>query len=201
MDELKKKLLIKEGKSHLVVNALNDYNTMLNDLIPDFEISAGEAFDWLLLFVKNKEQLQEHYIKIKPFISSDTIFWIAYPKKSGKIRTDLSRDKGWDVIYANGFRTVSLISLDENWSVMRFREGEMPDLSAKPAEERAKLVLPQELKEAFAADNKLAIFFNSLAYTHRKEYISWIEEAKKEETRAARIAKTIELLKNKQKLR
>jgi len=34
-----------------------------------------------------------------------------------------------------------------------------------------------------------------VAYTHRKEYVRWIEEAKREETRAARVVKTIDMLK------
>jgi hypothetical protein len=37
--------------------------------------------------------------------------------------------------------------------------------------------------------------FQELSYTHRKEYCRWITEAKKEETRLARLAKAIEMLK------
>lgn len=39
-------------------------------------------------------------------------------------------------------------------------------------------------------------FFESLSYTHRKEYIRWITEAKKEETRVRRFEKAIEMLKD-----
>ena len=42
-------------------------------------------------------------------------------------------------------------------------------------------------------------FFDSLSYTHRKEYCRWITEAKKEETRARRLEKAIEMLRNKVK--
>jgi len=38
-----------------------------------------------------------------------------------------------------------------------------------------------------------------LSYTHRKEYVRWITEAKKEETRKNRFEKAIELLKKKTK--
>jgi Domain of unknown function (DUF1905)/Bacteriocin-protection, YdeI or OmpD-Associated len=38
-------------------------------------------------------------------------------------------------------------------------------------------------------------FFESLSYTHRKEYCRWMTEAKKEETRARRLDKAIEMLK------
>ena len=38
-------------------------------------------------------------------------------------------------------------------------------------------------------------FFETLSYTHRKEYCSWISEAKKEETQVRRLAKAVEMLK------
>jgi len=41
---------------------------------------------------------------------------------------------------------------------------------------------------------KLLPFFESLSYTHRKEYSRWITEAKKEETRNNRLVKAIEML-------
>lgn len=37
-------------------------------------------------------------------------------------------------------------------------------------------------------------FFEGLSFTHRKEYCRWIAEAKKEETRARRVARAIEML-------
>jgi len=37
-------------------------------------------------------------------------------------------------------------------------------------------------------------YFDSLAYTHRKEYIRWLERAKKEETRRARVKKALQML-------
>ncbi|MGA7521595.1 MAG: YdeI/OmpD-associated family protein [Acidobacteriaceae bacterium] len=42
----------------------------------------------------------------------------------------------------------------------------------------------------------LLAFFEKLSYTHRKEYCRWITEAKKEETRAKRLDKSIEMLHN-----
>jgi hypothetical protein len=36
--------------------------------------------------------------------------------------------------------------------------------------------------------------FDALSFTHRKEYVRWIEEAKREETRARRVAKAVEML-------
>jgi uncharacterized protein YdeI (YjbR/CyaY-like superfamily) len=49
----------------------------------------------------------------------------------------------------------------------------------------------KELKK----DKEARTFFDKLSYTHRKEYVRWVEEAKREETRQNRIVKTIEMLK------
>lgn len=49
-------------------------------------------------------------------------------------------------------------------------------------------------------DENLQGYFQNLAYTHRKEYIRWIEEAKKSETREKRLNKAIEMLNNNQML-
>ena len=44
-------------------------------------------------------------------------------------------------------------------------------------------------------------FFDSLSFTHQKEYVRWIEEAKRDETRQIRLEKMMEMLKNKIKSR
>jgi hypothetical protein len=54
-----------------------------------------------------------------------------------------------------------------------------------------------EVPADFAAllkKEKLQPTFDQLSYTHRKEYCRWISEAKKEETRARRLAKSVEML-------
>ena len=46
-----------------------------------------------------------------------------------------------------------------------------------------------------------AASFDALAYSHQKEWVRWVEEAKKPETRAARIEKTVESLRAGKKAR
>lgn len=52
--------------------------------------------------------------------------------------------------------------------------------------------VPADLAAALAADAVAATGFEKLAYSHRKEYVRWVTEAKREQTRAERIAKTVE---------
>lgn len=54
--------------------------------------------------------------------------------------------------------------------------------------------VPQALADALAADRDAREAFDRLAYTHRKEYARWIEEAKRDETRKRRLAQALEML-------
>jgi hypothetical protein len=54
--------------------------------------------------------------------------------------------------------------------------------------------VPEALSEALAGDPIAAAAFAGLAFTHRKEYARWIDEAKRDETRLRRIARALEML-------
>lgn len=61
-------------------------------------------------------------------------------------------------------------------------------------EEPREVAVPPELTARMKKAGVLE-FFDSLSFTHRKEYSRWIADAKKDETRARRLDKAIELLK------
>jgi len=54
------------------------------------------------------------------------------------------------------------------------------------------VTVPDDLRSALADDDAAREAFEKLSYTHRREYVEWIEEAKRPDTRARRIAGTIE---------
>lgn len=54
--------------------------------------------------------------------------------------------------------------------------------------------IPPDLQQALQANPAEQAFFYQLAYSHQREYVRWINEAKRTETRQ-RIQRTIELLK------
>ncbi|MCC7187322.1 MAG: DUF1905 domain-containing protein [Anaerolineales bacterium] len=55
--------------------------------------------------------------------------------------------------------------------------------------------VPKDLMKELKKHKEAKAFFDKLSYTHQREYVTWIVEAKKEETRANRIVKMIEMLK------
>lgn len=54
--------------------------------------------------------------------------------------------------------------------------------------------VPAPLAEALAREPELQKRYASLAFTHRKEFAQWVAEAKREDTRAGRVAQTLEML-------
>ncbi len=54
--------------------------------------------------------------------------------------------------------------------------------------------VPDDLAAALAARPGAAEAFAALAYSHRKEYVRWVTEAKREQTRTDRLAKTVEMV-------
>ena len=59
--------------------------------------------------------------------------------------------------------------------------------------------VPDDFMQLMKNESGMLEFFSQLSYTHRKEYVRWIVEAKKEETRRKRIVRAIEMLRNKTK--
>ena len=65
--------------------------------------------------------------------------------------------------------------------------------SSRTIEERV-VVEPLELTHALADNPAAKAAYDKLPFTHRHEYARWIDEGKKPETRADRVAKTIKRL-------
>jgi hypothetical protein len=57
-----------------------------------------------------------------------------------------------------------------------------------------KMEAPADLAAQLAANPKAAAYFAKLAYTHQRDYVRWLEGAKRPETRATRLAQTVEML-------
>ncbi|MDB5281365.1 MAG: hypothetical protein JWO06_440 [Bacteroidota bacterium] len=62
--------------------------------------------------------------------------------------------------------------------------------------EERKVEVPADL-EKLLKKNKLSAVFDKMSFTHKKEWVLWINDAKKEETRLRRMEKVIEKLKGK----
>ena len=79
--------------------------------------------------------------------------------------------------------------------------GDKVKITVEPDIEPRLIDVPTELKKVFKIEKEAKAYFDKLSYTHQREYVQWINEAKREETRQARLLKTIEMLKKSRKAR
>ena len=70
--------------------------------------------------------------------------------------------------------------------------GERVEVTMALDTEPREVEVPADLQEALARDRDAAQAFEGMSFTHRREYVEWIEEAKRPETRARRVATTVE---------
>jgi hypothetical protein len=77
--------------------------------------------------------------------------------------------------------------------------GDAVDVSLEADLEPRVVQVPPELAQALQREPAARARFDSLSYSHQREYVGFILEAKREETRAKRVAKTVELLKSAKK--
>ena len=156
--------------------------------------------DFALVFAISHNQLNDILKDVVPAMASDAKLWIAYPKVSSKIVSDLSRDCNWQCIASLGLECVRFIALDNVWCAMRFKKVESIKRSFSTVEvagidfDARTITPPAELQTMFAKNKKANAFFEGLSFTNKKEYIVWINSARKEETKLARLEATIEKL-------
>ncbi|WP_312116561.1 YdeI/OmpD-associated family protein [Brevibacillus reuszeri] len=214
--DLAKKLRWKSGMNVLLLNPPGGFSGELMPSDDEGVFTIWEKpqqplcdiqYDFALLFVSSAQELSEWASSLLSSLAYDGLLWIAYPKKSSKIKTDISRDQGWDSITSVGMEGIALVSINETWSSMRFRPVELvpsprsqrtaETMEAKPATETIKdrtVIIPEDLQMELDKHPEEKAFFEALAYTHRKEYVRWITDAKRPETRMNRLAATIEYL-------
>ena len=72
--------------------------------------------------------------------------------------------------------------------------GDVVTLTIEADREERVVTVPDDLAAALRSAPDASRVFEGLSYTHRKEYVRWIEEAKRDETRRSRVQKTIGML-------
>jgi Bacteriocin-protection, YdeI or OmpD-Associated/Domain of unknown function (DUF1905) len=79
--------------------------------------------------------------------------------------------------------------------------GDQVDVEVELDTEPREVTVPSDLASALAADAQARRHFDGLSYSHKREYVSWIEEAKRAETRQRRIAGAVDMLRDGKKRR
>jgi hypothetical protein len=126
MQTLVEKLNYKGYRRIAILNAEEEFFKLisadLKDVIIDREIDQRCPYGFILVFVRSISEVEQVSPVILHNLMADGVLWYCYPKKSSKkFKSDLERDKGWIVLNDSGLYGIRMVSIDENWSGMRFR--------------------------------------------------------------------------------
>jgi hypothetical protein len=80
--------------------------------------------DFALVFALNQKQLNDILADVLPALQPHAKLWIAFPKLTSKIVSDLNRDCTWRFLYQNGFESGELVILDYVWSALQFNRAD-----------------------------------------------------------------------------
>jgi predicted transport protein len=123
LSSLAKKMHIRPNSTVTVLNAPAGMAEILAPVPAGASVttSAQGKTDLVLLFVQDSAELATWVKQALDSLGSEASLWVAYPKQSSKIATDLNRDQGWTSITSQGFQPNASIAVDDTWSAVRFR--------------------------------------------------------------------------------
>ena len=203
---LAKKLHLKPGMRAGVANAPARFSLKIAGVT--IEKSLKPDLDLVLLFATTQRELKAQWAKALASVKTDVALWVSYPKKGSGIQTDLGMGE-WDATIGSDWNPVAMIGVDDMWSAVRFKyapcleqqrhdrqQESINDADGTVCVDRVNRVVtpPKDLQKLLAKNAKARAAFDGLSFTNRKEYVVWIIEAKKPETREARLTKTLEML-------
>jgi hypothetical protein len=200
--ELLTKLRINTGEPLYLVNAPRDLLHLFDSVEVKKAIPGKIPANQLILFAEDSKTLDSYILRLEGKLSEKVVFWIAYPKKSGKIQSDLTRNDGWKLVFSL-YDGASSASIDDDWSGVRFKPRGSSKSNWIPMEERKTegidyvartVTLPADALKVMKPYKGLDGFFYGMSFTHKKEYVEAIADAKKPETRQRRIESMIEKL-------
>jgi hypothetical protein len=204
------KLKIRSG----AVAVINCPEDILNDFksfkpAASLPAEAKQHFDFVLLFATHSKELEAAWNRIIPALKEDAVFWIAYPKKSSGVPSDLGgmSGTGWSVHAGSPWQPVAAVSIDDTWTGTRFKfapnlenerkeraSEEIRDSDGTLVVDRINRVVhpPKDLATVLSSHPEAKKFFDQLSFTNKREYVTWIVESKKSETRTKRLASALD---------
>lgn len=145
MNAIVKKLQYKLQLLVLITHAPDSFAGVLKAFAGTAEVHAeprkGTSYAFMIHFVQTPADVHRAAKTISTSLEPDGVLWMAYPKKSSKkYKAVITRDEGWKDLGELGFEPVSLVSIDDDWSALRFRKVDF----IKTMTRRAEMTLSQE---------------------------------------------------------
>ena len=117
---LAKKLGIKEGFTVSIINQPDYYFNLFTDL-PKIKITEDKKLkkEFIHYFVTKENDLVKDINNLKEQIVQNGMIWISWPKKSSKVKTDVTEDVIRNTALKNGLVDIKVCAVDEVWSGLK----------------------------------------------------------------------------------
>jgi hypothetical protein len=118
---LAKKLGIREGFKVSLVHIPDHYYDLFAGF-PDVSLVTGPAhtkLDFIHYFATEEKKLAADLDQLKQALAPNGMIWISWPKKSSKVKTDITEDVIRRLALKNGLVDIKVCAVDETWSGLK----------------------------------------------------------------------------------
>jgi len=123
------KLQLKEEKNLLIQGLPSSIEKQFTKISFSKSVTPllrSRKIDLALVFAVNQNQLNGIMMEVLPALHEEGKLWIAYPKATSKIVSDLNRHCTWACLKAKGLESIFETPLDHVWTAVRFgKKGEL----------------------------------------------------------------------------
>ena len=115
------KLGFKPGQRVAYVNAPEDFQGLLGDMPDGVRVMDGlrGPLDLIVCFVTSRRLLEQRLPALRRAMAPACMLWIAWPKKSSGVKTDMTEDVVRAVALPTGLVDTKVCAIDETWSGLR----------------------------------------------------------------------------------
>ena len=119
---LPKKLGLKEGQRIALINAPAGFEKSLGKLPLNSQVvnRLSSPLDLVMLFVSEEKKLAVQFPSVAGKLVSNGMIWVAWPKKSAGVATDLTFNCVQRIGLDAGLVDVKICAIDETWSGLKF---------------------------------------------------------------------------------
>jgi len=119
---LPKKLGIKPGFRVALDEVPPEVKSELKTALADCEFIPGlkKPVDFLMIFTKSKQDLSDDFAHLSKQLAPAGMFWVAWPKKTSGVATDLDENIVREIGLAAGLVDVKVCAVTEIWSGLKF---------------------------------------------------------------------------------
>lgn len=111
------------GMRALIIGAPRGYLKLLKREADGLVVSsrADGVYPFVQCFATRLAEISAFARRLSKCAAPNALVWISYPKQTSELAGDLSRDVIRQEMSGAGWRAVTIVAIDEDWSALRFR--------------------------------------------------------------------------------